>query len=85
MIYQFSCPHPCTRVIQVDAHDDEDAIWKIIKAGAMICRKEGRTACDSAIPFIYPLSYEQLREIVRLIMQRLTNTDMGLEACPSMG
>ncbi len=41
MTYTFSCPAPCSRVIRVEAHDDEDAVGKIIQAGAMICRNRG--------------------------------------------
>ena len=40
MTYTFSCPAPCRRVIRVDAHDDDDAVGKIIRAGAMTCRNE---------------------------------------------
>ncbi len=72
MIYTFACPHPCTRMIQVDAHNDEDAIWKLINAGAMTCRnKESNDPCNRALPCITPLSYPQLREAVRLIMLKV--------------
>ena len=48
MTYTFSCPAPCNRVIRVDAHDDEDAVGKIIQAGAMTCRNSGsHDPCDT--------------------------------------
>jgi len=51
MTYTFSCPAPCTRVIRIDARNDEDAVGKIIKAGAMTCRNRkghdgGVLECD---------------------------------------
>ena len=45
MIYTFSCPAPCRRVIRVDARNDDDAVGTLIKAGAMTCRQ---TAGNSA-------------------------------------
>ena len=51
MTYTFSCPAPCRRVIRVEARDDEDAVWKIINAGAMTCRnKRSDGPCDSTHP-----------------------------------
>jgi hypothetical protein len=70
MTYTFSCPAPCSRVIRVEARDDEDAVWKIIKAGAMTCRNRGSDdPCDSTHPAMPPLPERQLRDVVRLSMQ----------------
>ena len=53
MIYTFSCPAPCRRVIRVDARNDEDAVGKIIKAGAMTCRnKASHDTCDTTRPVL---------------------------------
>lgn len=70
MIYRFSCPHPCNRIFHVDAENDEDAVRKILKAGALICRNIAAQAlCDRAIPSVSPLPDPTLREVVRLTMQ----------------
>jgi hypothetical protein len=70
MTYTFSCPAPCSRVIRVEAHDDEDAVGKIIRAGAMICRNSGsHDPCDTTHLVMTPLPERQLREVVRLSMQ----------------
>jgi len=70
MTYNFSCPAPCSRVIRVEAHDDEDAVEKIIQAGAMTCRNRGSDEpCDTTHLVLTPLPEMQLREVVRLSMQ----------------
>jgi hypothetical protein len=70
MTYNFSCPAPCSRVIRVEAHDDEDAVEKIIQAGAMTCRNRGsNNSCDTTHLVLTPLPEMQLRELVRLSMQ----------------
>ena len=70
MTYTFSCPAPCSRVIRVEARDDEDAVWKIIKAGAMTCRNRGSDSpCDTTHPIMSPLPERQLTDVVRLSMQ----------------
>ena len=70
MTYNFSCPAPCSRVIRVEAHDDEDAVEKIIQAGAMTCRKRGSNdPCDTTHLVLTPLPEMQLRELVRLSMR----------------
>lgn len=70
MTYTFSCPAPCSRVIRVEARDDEDAVWKIIKAGAMTCRNQRSDGpCDSNHPVLPPLPERQLRDVVRLSMR----------------
>ena len=82
MIYKFECPHPCTRVIQVDADNDEEAIWKLINAGAMTCRNgESNDSCIKALPFLFPLPKPQLKEAVRLTMLKvnLPGISLGLQ------
>ena len=70
MIYTFSCPAPCRRVIRVDARNDEDAVGKIIKAGALTCRnRASHDTCDTTRPVLSPWTDMQLREVVRLIMR----------------
>ena len=70
MTYTFSCPAPCSRVIRVDAHDDEDAVGKIIQAGAMTCRNRGSDdPCNTTHLVMTPLPETQLKEIVRLSMR----------------
>ena len=70
MTYNFSCPAPCRRVIRVEAHDDEDAVEKIIQAGAMTCRNRGSNdPCNTTHLVLTPLPEMQLRELVRLSMR----------------
>jgi len=77
MTYTFSCPAPCSRVIRVEARDDEDAVWKIIRAGAMTCRNSGSGGpCDTTHPIMSPLPEKQLRDVVRLSMQAEDQPEM---------
>jgi hypothetical protein len=70
LTYNFSCPAPCSRVIRVEAHDDEDAVEKIIQAGAMTCRNRGSNdPCDTTHLVLTPLPEKQLRALVRLSMR----------------
>ena len=70
MVYTFSCPYPCRRVIMVDANDDDDAITKIIKSGALNCRNREKQSCPGKdYRYMSPLSEERIREIVRLSMK----------------
>jgi uncharacterized protein YdiU (UPF0061 family) len=70
MIYTFSCPAPCKRMILIDACTDEDAVDKLIKAGAMICRNSGSHGrCGMTHLVMPPLPDKRLRAIVRLHMQ----------------
>jgi len=70
MIYTFSCPAPCQRLICVDARDDEEAVVKFIGAGAMLCRNRGKhDNCPMVHPDMTPLPDMRLREIVRLSMR----------------
>ncbi len=69
MTYTFSCPVPCKRVIRVEAHNDEDAVGKILEAGAMNCRNErSGERCDTTI-VLAPLPERRLKEVVRLSME----------------
>ena len=76
MTYIFSCPAPCSRVIRVEAHDEDDAVWKIIKAGAMTCRNGSNGPCDTDHPVLTPLPERQLRDVVRLSMQAEDRPEM---------
>ena len=70
MVYTFSCPAPCRRVIRVDARNDDDAVGKLIKAGAMTCRNRASDdTCDTTRPVMSPWTDIQLRGVVRLIMR----------------
>lgn len=70
MIYSFLCPAPCRRVIRVDARNDDVAVGKLIKAGAMTCRNRASdNTCDTTRPAMSPLTDLQLRGVVRLIMR----------------
>jgi hypothetical protein len=68
MVYKFVCPAPCNREIMVDATNDDDAINKIIGAGAINCRNIENTPCCKKVLHLPPLSEKELREIVRLSM-----------------
>ena len=70
MVYTFACPIPCRRVIKVDAHTDDEAITKILAAGAMSCRTVANLReCDEKHRHMPVLREERLREIVRLGME----------------
>lgn len=70
MTYTFACPTPCNRVIRISASDADDAVRKIIDAGAMSCRNSKRhDPCKSTRFAMPPLPDKQLNEVVRLIMQ----------------
>jgi hypothetical protein len=67
MIYTFACPGTCSKIIKVNASNDEDAITKIIKAGAIGCRNREKQSCrEQDFHYMFPLPEELLREIVRL-------------------
>ena len=79
MTYAFSCPAPCRRTIVVRACNDDEAVDKLIYAGAMSCRNRGNhDHCDSVHLVMQPLMDKQLREVVRLQMQAGSSED-GLE------
>jgi hypothetical protein len=70
MVYTFTCPHPCHQVTMVDAHHDDDAVDKFIRAGVINCRnKEKQTCRGKDYRSMLPLSEEQIRDIVRLSME----------------
>jgi hypothetical protein len=70
MVYTFACPVPCKRVIKVYASTDDDAIRKIIAAGAISCRNISRLSCGEQRRTRMPLlPKNQLQEIVRLSME----------------
>jgi hypothetical protein len=70
MIYSFACPAPCDREIKVEAHDNRDAIEKIITAGAISCRNsDSHCSCSHARVELSPIPEEQLRHIVSLCMR----------------
>jgi hypothetical protein len=57
-------------VIRVDARNDDDAVGKLIKAGAMTCRNRASDdTCDTTRPVMSPWTDIQLRGVVRLIMR----------------
>jgi hypothetical protein len=69
MVYKFACPVPCRRIIKVYANTEEDAIDKIIVAGAMSCRMANKRACEEGHHRMPSLPEDRLREIVRLSME----------------
>jgi hypothetical protein len=70
MVYTFACPVPCNRVIEVYANTDDDAINKMIVAGAMSCRNmANQKYCEMDRYDMPSLPEAQLREIVRLSME----------------
>lgn len=70
MVYTFACPVPCDRVIKVYANTDDDAVKKIIEAGAISCRNiANRSYCEKGHRPMPSLPAKQLREIVQLIME----------------
>jgi hypothetical protein len=70
MIYSFACPAPCNREIKVDAHDNLDAVEKIIMAGAISCRNiNSQCSCNHAQVDMSPIPEEQLRNIVGLCLR----------------
>ena len=70
MTYSFACPVPCNYKIRVDAKNGDDAIKKIIMAGAIRCRNiNNRFRCEKANHNMPPIKEDQLRNIVRLCMK----------------
>jgi hypothetical protein len=68
MVYTFSCPFPCLYEMMVDANDDDDAVNKIIGAGALSCRNIKHTPCCKKVLHLPPLPGKKLIDIVRLCM-----------------
>ncbi|MHB8908626.1 MAG: hypothetical protein ACYDAA_07085 [Syntrophales bacterium] len=78
MIYSFACPAPCDRKIKVEAHDNLDAIEKIITAGAISCRNsDTQCSCSRAQIELSPIPEEQLRNIVSLCMREECDASLG--------
>jgi hypothetical protein len=66
MTFSFVCPAPCNHQVNVEAQNQEEAITKLITAGAMRCRNLDKKA-DCEVPHLIlpPLSSDQLRDIMR--------------------
>ena len=80
MVYTFACPVPCNRVIKVYANTDDDAINKLIVAGAMSCRTmSNKKYCEKGRHNMRSLPEEQLRDIVRLSMESESVTRMDMQ------
>ncbi|MHB9098155.1 MAG: hypothetical protein ACYC5X_10090 [Syntrophales bacterium] len=78
MIYSFACPAPCDREIKVEAHDNLDAVEKIIMAGAISCRNsDSQCGCSHARVELSPIPEEQLRHIVSLCMREECDASLG--------
>ena len=57
-------------MICIDAPTEEDAVEKLIEAGAMACRnREAHCRCCEIHLEAPPVSDQQLREVVRLYMK----------------
>lgn len=70
MTYSFECPFPCNYEIRVDAINNEDAVIKLITAGAIRCRNiKYRCHCEKAQHDMLPISDEKLKQIVRTCMR----------------
>ena len=65
MVYRYACPSPCRRVVTVHADTDEEAIERLIGAGAMGCRNLAyRNECREGHHHMPLLSEVQLRQII---------------------
>lgn len=72
MTYSFACPFPCDQEIHVDAHNQDDAINKIIMLGALRCHnRDYHCSCEKARFNMSPMPSQELINIVRLCMQEL--------------
>jgi hypothetical protein len=70
MTYTFECPIPCNREIRVDAKNDEDAVTKLIGAGALCCRNaKFRCHCEKTGQNMSSLSEENIKQIVSMSMR----------------
>jgi len=66
MVYTFICPAPCSRIIMVDATNDDDAVNKIIGAGAINWHNIKNMPCCKKVIHLPPLPEKKLIDIVRL-------------------
>jgi len=70
MIYSFLCPTPCSHEIFIDAKNDDDAVIKLMKAGALHCRNaKYRCRCEKSQHYLSPISEGELNRIVRMCMR----------------
>lgn len=70
MIYSFVCPIPCYQEILIDAINDDDAVIRLITAGALRCRNARyRCRCDKSQRSMSPIADQELKRIVRICMQ----------------
>ena len=84
MLYTFSCPAPCKKIVQIEAFDDEEAIDKIIIEGAMLCRNmKSNVRCSESPTLMSPLSDMHLREVIRLSMQADKDSEIKTPLPPS--
>ena len=68
--YLFNCPFPCNNKIQVNADNRDDAVSKIMLAGAMSCRNlDNQCFCKKENLNLYPIPLHELRNTVNLTMQ----------------
>lgn len=76
MVYTFACPVPCNRIIKVHANTDDDAVKKIIAAGAIGCRNIALSSfCEKGRRHTPALPENRLREIVQLMMESEESSD----------
>ncbi len=67
MYYSFTCPLPCHHKIKVDAENRDDAVRKIMTAGAMSCRNlANQYYCAEVNLNLYPIPEEELKDAVNL-------------------
>jgi len=52
----------------IDANNGDDAVYKIIEAGALSCRNINNTSCCKKVIHLPPLPEKKLIDIVRLCM-----------------
>lgn len=71
MIYSFLCPTPCSHEIFINAENDDDAVIKLMKAGALHCRNaKYHCRCEKSQHYLSPISEEKLNQIVRICMRK---------------
>lgn len=70
MTYSFVCPFPCNKELKVDALNNEDAINKLMLAGAIRCRNaQNQYNCENNQYDMLPIPEEKLRDIVGSCMR----------------
>lgn len=69
MTYLFVCPYPCDREIIINADNDQEALDKIMVAGALSCRKpSGLDVCRETHSLCL-LTEAQIKDVVRLCLR----------------